>query len=84
VILSGIVRSWLDRHDAELAAWSEPAVTKVENRFVVAHPWPPHFSQNRPKLIWLAILTAVNASSAYCTYQAGLITWSRRPVAPTM
>jgi BON domain-containing protein len=38
VILSGIVRSWLERHEAELAGWSEPAVTKVEDRFVVAAP----------------------------------------------
>jgi len=36
VILSGIVRSWLERHEAELAAWSEPGVTKVEDRFVGA------------------------------------------------
>ena len=74
VIRSGILRSRLERHEAELAAWSEPAVTKVEDRFVVAHPWLPHFSQNWPKLIWLAILMEVNAPSAYSTYQARLIT----------
>jgi osmotically-inducible protein OsmY len=41
VILSGTVRSWLERHEAERAAWSAPGVTKVEDRIVVAHPWPP-------------------------------------------
>jgi osmotically-inducible protein OsmY len=40
VILSGTVRSWLERHEAERAAWSAPGVTKVEDR-IVAHPWPP-------------------------------------------
>jgi hypothetical protein len=38
VIRSSILRSWLERHEAELAAWSEPAGTKVEDRFVVAPP----------------------------------------------
>jgi hypothetical protein len=40
VILSGPVRSWLERHEAERAAWSAPGVTRVEDR-IVAHPWPP-------------------------------------------
>jgi osmotically-inducible protein OsmY len=42
VILSGTVRSWLERHEAERVAWSMPGVTRVEDRIVVAHPWPPH------------------------------------------
>ena len=42
VILSGTVRSWLERHEAERVAWSAPGVTKVEDRIVVAHPWPAH------------------------------------------
>lgn len=42
VILSGTVRSWLERHEAERVAWSAPGVTKVEDRIVVAHPWPTH------------------------------------------
>jgi osmotically-inducible protein OsmY len=42
VILSGTVRSWLERHEAERVAWSAPGVTKVEDRIVVAHAWPAH------------------------------------------
>jgi osmotically-inducible protein OsmY len=36
VFLSGTVRSWLERHEAERVAWSAPDITKVEDRIVVA------------------------------------------------
>jgi osmotically-inducible protein OsmY len=35
VVLRGSVRSWRERQDAELAAWSAPGVSKVENDVVV-------------------------------------------------
>ena len=49
VILSGTVRSWLERCEAERLAWSAPGVTKVEDRIVVAHPWPPHVRRTSPR-----------------------------------
>ncbi len=36
VVLSGKVRSWTERQDAERAAWSAPGVTAVENRIEIA------------------------------------------------
>jgi osmotically-inducible protein OsmY len=36
VILSGTVRSWAERREAERAAWSAPGVTEVVNHIVVA------------------------------------------------
>jgi osmotically-inducible protein OsmY len=36
VILKGTVRSWIEREEAERVAWSEPGVTKVEDRIVVS------------------------------------------------
>ncbi|HEV7409707.1 MAG TPA: BON domain-containing protein [Bradyrhizobium sp.] len=36
VVLKGTVRSWIEREEAERAAWSAPGVTKVEDRIVVA------------------------------------------------
>jgi osmotically-inducible protein OsmY len=35
VILSGTVRSWSEREEAEMAAWAAPGVTQVENRIKV-------------------------------------------------
>jgi osmotically-inducible protein OsmY len=36
VILKGAVRSWVEREEAERAAWAAPGVTKVEDRIVVS------------------------------------------------
>ena len=36
VVLKGTVRSWVEREEAERAAWSAPGVTKVEDRIVVS------------------------------------------------
>src|ERR1700692_139445 len=36
VILKGTVRSWVEREEAERAAWSAPGVTKVEDRIVLS------------------------------------------------
>ncbi|MDG4770815.1 osmotically-inducible protein OsmY [Micromonospora sp. Llam0] len=35
VIVKGVVRSWLEREEAERIAWSAPGVTAVENRITV-------------------------------------------------
>lgn len=37
VKLSGIVRSWTERKDAEDVAWSMPGVTDVENKLEIEH-----------------------------------------------
>jgi osmotically-inducible protein OsmY len=36
VILKGIVRSWIEREEAERVAWSAPGVTRVEDRILVS------------------------------------------------
>ena len=36
VILKGTVRSWIEREEAERAAWAAPGVMKVEDRIVVS------------------------------------------------
>ncbi|MGI5241813.1 BON domain-containing protein [Dactylosporangium sp. CA-139066] len=36
IVLTGRVRSWAERQEAERVAWSAPGVTTVENRIVVA------------------------------------------------
>ena len=36
VILSGTVRSWAEREEAEMAAWAAPGVSQVEDRISVA------------------------------------------------
>jgi osmotically-inducible protein OsmY len=36
VILNGTVRSWIERDEAERAAWSAPGVTQIEDRIIVS------------------------------------------------
>jgi osmotically-inducible protein OsmY len=38
VTLSGTVRSWAERQEAERSAWSVPGVVKVDNQIVVSPP----------------------------------------------
>jgi osmotically-inducible protein OsmY len=38
VTLRGTVRSWLERHEAEKAAWAAPGVTAVHNQITVESP----------------------------------------------
>jgi len=36
VVLSGNVRSWAERREAERAAWAAPGVTQVDGRLLIA------------------------------------------------
>jgi hypothetical protein len=48
ITLSGAVRSWLERHEAERLAWSVPGVTRIENRIVIIPAWPSHGRRTGP------------------------------------
>ena len=37
VVLTGLVRSWVERQEAEQAAWAAPGVVKVEDRIAVSY-----------------------------------------------
>lgn len=39
VILTGKVRSWIEKKDAENVAWSSPGITQVDNRIEVLSPY---------------------------------------------
>ena len=36
VVLKGAVRSWIEREEAEHAAWAAPGVTKVDDRITIS------------------------------------------------
>jgi osmotically-inducible protein OsmY len=39
IVLRGTVRSWVERAEAQWAAWAAPGVSEVENNIIIS-PWP--------------------------------------------
>ena len=72
MILKGTVRSWVEREEAERAAWSAPGVTKVEDRIVVAYS-PRILSAAASSRI---VLDATAPRPRRCQEYVGSIVWT--------